>query len=117
HYGVRRRRRNHSARSSHPPKLLGEGWLCGSPRGTRPGCGAQRRGNSKVPGSVKECEHCIPSREFVPPQHTKGWAYPLTPGPSPRWGEGKVSYLTPSPPSGERVPEGRVRGTHVQVKS
>ena len=43
-----------------------------------------------------------------------GWLFPLTPGPSPRWGEGKVTLdLTPSPPSGERVVRrtaDRVRG-------
>ena len=40
-----------------------------------------------------------------------GWLFPLTPGPSPHRGEGKVTLdLTPSPPSGERVAKGRVRG-------
>jgi Ca-activated chloride channel homolog len=41
-----------------------------------------------------------------------GIACPLAPGPSPRWGEGKVNTeFTPSPPLGERVPAGRVRGS------
>ena len=41
-----------------------------------------------------------------------GWLFPLTPGPSPHRGEGKVTLdLTPSPPSGERVAKGRVRGS------
>src|SRR5207253_5213934 len=37
---------------------------------------------------------------------------PLTPGPSPRWGEGVINIKFNSlAPLGERVPEGRARGS------
>jgi hypothetical protein len=45
-------------------------------------------------------------------------ALPLTPGRSPRWGEGKVTlYLAPSPLSGERVAKGRVRGPLESIRN
>ncbi len=50
----------------------------------------------------------------------EGFAVPLTPGPSPRWGEGKVNNKSGSLSLGwklDKLPQGRVRGCSVQVRS